>query len=151
MKADKAQPDADPRVYLAAERTMLAWISTSITLMGFGFVIARFGVFLRAFFLQGNGRAEASSGPSLLTGLALSGTGVLVCARSMVRHRAMVQAIDEVRFRGDYGLARGYAVVAVLLVVGVGDDGVAARAVAELASCRSSVTFRGFRYRALES
>ena len=32
----------DPRVYLAAERTFLAWVRTSISLMGFGFVIARF-------------------------------------------------------------------------------------------------------------
>ena len=32
----------DPRVYLAAERTMLAWIRTGLAMMGFGFVIARF-------------------------------------------------------------------------------------------------------------
>src|SRR5438477_4147731 len=35
----------DPRVYLAAERTFLAWIRTGLALMGFGFVVARFGVF----------------------------------------------------------------------------------------------------------
>ena len=37
----------DPRVYLAAERTFLAWIRTGLSLMGFGFVVARFGLFLR--------------------------------------------------------------------------------------------------------
>jgi inner membrane protein YidH len=36
----------DPRVYLAAERTFLAWIRTGLSLMGFGFVVARFGLFL---------------------------------------------------------------------------------------------------------
>jgi len=28
--------------YLAAERTLLAWIRTGLALMGFGFVVARF-------------------------------------------------------------------------------------------------------------
>ena len=37
-------PIDDPRVYLAAERTFLAWIRTSVSLMGFGFVIARFAL-----------------------------------------------------------------------------------------------------------
>ncbi len=37
----------DPRVSLAAERTFLAWIRTGLALMGFGFVVARFGLFLR--------------------------------------------------------------------------------------------------------
>jgi putative membrane protein len=32
--------------YLAAERTVLAWIRTGLGLMGFGFVVARFGLFL---------------------------------------------------------------------------------------------------------
>ncbi len=39
--------EADPRVYFAAERTLLAWIRTGITIMAFGFVVARFGLFLR--------------------------------------------------------------------------------------------------------
>jgi hypothetical protein len=37
----------DPRIYMAAERTFLAWIRTGIAFMGFGFVVARFGLFLR--------------------------------------------------------------------------------------------------------
>lgn len=38
--------ESDPRVYFAAERTLLACIQTELTLMGFGFVVARFGLFL---------------------------------------------------------------------------------------------------------
>lgn len=35
------------REHQANERTFLAWLRTSIALIGFGFAIARFGLFLR--------------------------------------------------------------------------------------------------------
>jgi len=37
----------DPRVFFAAERTLLAWIRTGLAVMGLGFVVARFGLFVR--------------------------------------------------------------------------------------------------------
>ena len=36
----------DPRVLLAAERSLLAWTRTIISLIGFGFLIERFGLLL---------------------------------------------------------------------------------------------------------
>lgn len=36
----------DPRVFFAAERTLMAWTRTSLTLMAFGFVVERFGLFI---------------------------------------------------------------------------------------------------------
>ena len=41
--------DDDPRTYFAEERTFLAWIRTGLGLMGVGFAVARFGLFLRQF------------------------------------------------------------------------------------------------------
>jgi len=42
----------DPRVVMAAERTLLAWIRTGLAFMGFGLVVSRFGCFLREFVFQ---------------------------------------------------------------------------------------------------
>ena len=50
----------DPRVFFAAERTLLAWVRTGLTIMAFGFVVARFGLFLRLLAAQqGQGIPEA--------------------------------------------------------------------------------------------
>lgn len=72
--------DRDPRVYFAAERTLLAWVRTGVTVIGLGFVVARFGLFLR---LVATSHAEVSkdlSFPALLgAALVLAGgafTGV---------------------------------------------------------------------------
>ena len=46
-EATKTTPRPDLREVLAEERTFLAWIRTGIALMGFGFVVARFGIFLQ--------------------------------------------------------------------------------------------------------
>jgi putative membrane protein len=37
---------SDLRVFFAAERTLLAWIRSGITVMTLGFVVAKFGLFL---------------------------------------------------------------------------------------------------------
>ena len=39
-------PTPDPRIYFAAERTLLAWLRTGLAVIGLGFLVARFGLFL---------------------------------------------------------------------------------------------------------
>jgi putative membrane protein len=81
----------DPRVYFAAERTMLAWVRTGIALMGFGFVVARFGLFLREIAFGGASASagvsnSAHSGLSLWIGTSLVLLGVWVNLAATVRH-----------------------------------------------------------------
>ena len=69
----------DPRVRFAAERTLLAWMRTGLALMGFGFVVARFGLFLREIAAAGHVVAhQRSTGWSLWIGTGLITLGVIV-------------------------------------------------------------------------
>ncbi len=56
----------DPRVFFAAERTLLAWVRTGLAVMGLGFVVARFGLFVRGGF-GGQGRPGSRRGNAFLT------------------------------------------------------------------------------------
>ena len=48
MCAHKGPADRSQQ-HLANERTFLSWLRTSIALIGLGFIVARFGLFLREF------------------------------------------------------------------------------------------------------
>ncbi len=81
-------PERDPRVFFAAERTMLAWIRTGLAMMGFGFVVARFGLFLRELAIaRGEALVPSTGGGSLWAGTALVLMGVVVNVYAAIAHR----------------------------------------------------------------
>lgn len=112
-------PEADPRIYMAAERTFLAWIRTGIALLAFGFVVARFGVFLRQFLVPSSPSTHGSAGVSVWIGLSLIAVGIVVFALAAIRHRRYIRAIDEGRFRSAFGSGLGFAIVALLILVAI--------------------------------
>jgi uncharacterized protein (DUF302 family)/uncharacterized membrane protein YidH (DUF202 family) len=103
--------------YLAAERTVLAWIRTGIALMGLGFVLARFGLFLQEFnHLQPYFQVRPY-GISLWIGVALILMGVAVCLLSMLRHLRMLKQLEtgESLYLRSPRLVIGVAVALILL------------------------------------
>ena len=87
---------SDPRVFFAAERTLLAWIRTGLTIMAFGFVVARFGLFVTLLAAQRAPSASTDWSPthfSNLVGIAL----VLVGAGAMLfaahEHRGFIRSL----------------------------------------------------------
>lgn len=85
---------ADVRDYLAAERTFLAWIRTGLSLMGFGFVVARFGLFLQQLQVFQHAAPAATPGLSLWFGTALIAAGVVVNFTSAWSHVRLVRQLD---------------------------------------------------------
>ena len=81
--------------YLAAERTLLAWIRTGLALMGFGFVVARFGLFLQQLQIAEHAPSIQSYGHSLWFGTALIGAGVAVNLLSGWHHLRLVRMMDQ--------------------------------------------------------
>ncbi|MHB1856524.1 MAG: YidH family protein [Acidobacteriaceae bacterium] len=94
---NEAPKERDPRVYFAAERTFLAWIRTGLALMGFGFVVARFGLFLRELSMRNSPPSQVSShatSPSLWLGTGLVVVGVIVNVSAALTH---IREVRELR------------------------------------------------------
>lgn len=93
------KPKSDAGDHLANERTFLAWIRTSIALMGFGFVVVKFSLFVRQFSLAVTGHAIApSKGFSGTIGLCLVGIGALTAFIGYMRFRLIEKQLLEDAF-----------------------------------------------------
>ena len=112
-----ALPPEDPRVRFAAERTLLAWVRTGLAMMGFGFVVARFGLFLREV-------ATPDSPPrpgawSVWFGVALLLLGVAVNVLAAVEYRAVLRRIERGEAYRPPAWSLGLVAAAVLAALGI--------------------------------
>jgi putative membrane protein len=108
--AESGNESTRAREHLANERTLLAWIRTAIALMGLGFVVARFGLFLREISAIGGQSVQAESAYSGPIGIVLVAAGLVAVAISTFR---FFQARDQIE-KGRYEPA-AYPEVAVVV------------------------------------
>ena len=105
--------------YLAAERTFLAWIRTGLALMGFGFVVARFGLFLQQVQALHVVAPQKSYGLSLWFGTALIAAGIILNIFAGFHHLNLVKALDRGEIPRSHPTAQTLALALFLAAVGL--------------------------------
>jgi inner membrane protein YidH len=103
---------------LALERTLLAWVRTAASLIGFGFAIFHFFEALNA---SPDVRPPLQPGSSKVLGLSLVGIGTLALALALVQYLILVRYLEDEPFRRAAGIPRfrpGLIVTVVLMAVG---------------------------------
>ncbi len=114
------KPEDDPRIYFAAERTLLAWLRTGLGLMGVGFAVARFGLFLRQMQAVDSHAPANATGLSLWSGVALVALGVIVNVSAVMRHIHTVRQLSMGTWEPGKVSKQAVALALVLAAIGVG-------------------------------
>jgi putative membrane protein len=111
-------PGGDPRVFFAAERTLLAWVRTGLGLVGMGFVVARFGLFVRIVRPDVAHHDHSWAGP---VGIALALLGALASLSATWQHRQFCRTLPPADLPRSYfltpGLVLGFGVAVAGLVL----------------------------------
>ena len=86
----------DRRVHMANERTFLAWIRTSISIMVFGFVVEKFSLFVKQLpYYLGKEGSPPSPGYSSVVGVILVGLGAVMGVLAYIRYRSVERQIEN--------------------------------------------------------
>ena len=99
--------------HLANERTFLAWIRTSISIIVFGFVVAKFGITLRQL-LRMQGQSQHESGMSLAIGVGFMAMGIFMALVSLVRYRTTMNQLNSDEFQPANAIVIVLGVIAAL-------------------------------------
>lgn len=94
--------DPDPRVFFAAERTLLAWLRTGLTIAGFGFVVSRFVLFLRVLSVT-TGRPMEAHGSATLGAVLVAFGGVVILGAAWQHQRFCQTLASHERPRAYWG------------------------------------------------
>jgi putative membrane protein len=109
----------------AADRTLMAWIRTSLSLIGFGFGIP---TIVKAIEHIRIGEHINPIGFSVIVGLAFIGTGMLAMALGLREHRQLLKKIQSDRYTYETSHSAEIIGVALLIIGLVSFIGVVIRA-----------------------
>ena len=98
---------------------MLAWIRTGLALMGFGFVVARFGLFLQQIEVMQKASPELSYGLSLWFGTALIVAGVAVNVFAGWHHVQLVKELERGETSRSHRSTQAVAIAFFLALIGL--------------------------------
>lgn len=108
---------SDPRVLFAAERTLLAWVRTSLALMAFGFVVERFGLF--AGMLAGRDLPGVDPALSFWVGVGFVVLGTVLAFLALFQYRAVVRSLGPAEVPPSYRVNLAAFACAALGVLGI--------------------------------
>lgn len=107
----------DPRVLFAAERTLLAWNRTSISLMAFGFVVERFGLFIQVAGLDEINMLQRHF--SFFVGMSFVLLAAFIAIYSIWQHTRILKTMRSVEIPAGYNLNTGMVVNGIIGILGI--------------------------------
>ena len=107
----------DPRVLFAAERTLLAWNRTSLSLIAFGFIVERAGLLLLAVEPEGTHLAQVTL--SFWLGISFISLGSFASAFSARQYKILLRTLSPSEFPPGYAARWGLVINDIVAVMGV--------------------------------
>ena len=96
----------NPQVFFAAERTLLAWQRSSISFIALGFVIERFGIFIK-FLKIANNIPDNSVHLSTFIGIFFIAMGSLTSLLAVLQYQNFLKTLPESDLPGGYFIFLG--------------------------------------------
>jgi putative membrane protein len=101
MEEETTEKKQNAREHLANERTLLAWIRTSIGIMAFGFVVVKFSLFVKqiSLLLGKNETIPIQHGYSAMIGILLVVVGAIVLLLSYIKYKQTEKQLKNESFK----------------------------------------------------
>ena len=114
---------SNPSDHLANERTFLAWIRTSVAIMGFGFVVVKFALFIKqiSLVLSEKKMVLPGRGYSTQIGILLVAVGAFMAFYSYLRYsnteKQLLNKAYKPSLMPSFLLMLGIVIIGILLVI----------------------------------